>query len=136
MPTTRTRTPRVNRTRTGQSRARQLASAATLLPLAIGLAGNVSSPKAARSHPSSGGAGVNHPIAISCTLPFAPIERRHSIDDTCGADGNSDPSTQARQAAQNEAKNNFCASNPPVNIDFDVLHQLQQEAANVTTFGS
>jgi len=143
MATTRTRTPGVNRTRTGQSRTRtgnsrtrQLASAATLLPLALGLAGNMSSPNATRSHPSAAGAGLNHPIAIACTLPFAPIQRHHSIDDTCGADGNADPSTKARQAAQNEAKNNFCASNPPVNIDFDVLHQLQQEAASVTTFGS
>jgi len=115
-----------------------LASAATLLPLAIDLAGNVSSPSAAASHPAAGGGGLHHPIAITCALPFAGIQSHHSIDDTCAATGNADSSTEAgkRRAAQNQAKNNFCASNPPVNIDFDVLHQLQQEAASVTTFGS
>jgi len=136
MPTTVRRTRRSSPQ--GQSRSRKLASAATLLPLAIGLAGNVSSPNTTRAHPATTTGGLNQPIAISCTLPFAPIQRHHAIDDSCPATGNSNLSTDAgmRQAAQNQAKNNFCAANTPVNIDFDVLHQLQQEAAKVTTFGS
>jgi hypothetical protein len=92
-----------------------------------------------RSHPThGGGGGLNQPIAISCALPFEAIKQHHAIDDSCSATGSANPSTVtgSRQAAQNQAKNNFCASNTPVNIDFDVLHQLQQEAANVTTFGS
>lgn len=138
MANTYRRTPRTSAT-TRQSRSRKFASAATLLPLAIGLAGNMNSPMAARHHPTpgGGGGGVNNPIAISCTLPFETIKQHHAIDDSCPATGSSDPSTNtgARQAAQNQAKNNFCAANAPVNIDFDVLHQLQQEAASVTTFG-
>lgn len=108
-----------------------------MLPLAIGLAANVGTPKPnARTHAASANT-VNSPITMSCSLPFAPIQRHHAIDDACPATGNSTPDTS--QAAQNEEKNNFCAANTPntpVNIDFDVLHQLQQEAAGVTTFGS
>jgi hypothetical protein len=138
MPSTQRRTRRTPIT-AGRSHSRKLTSAVALLPLAIGLAGNVSSPNRSQTHAAAGAiAKLNQPIAISCTLPFAAIEQHHAIDDTCGATGNSNPSTEAgqRQASQNEAKNNFCASNIPVNIDFDVLHQLQQEAASVTTFGS
>jgi hypothetical protein len=137
MATTQRRTRRTTPANTGPSRSRKLASAATLLPLALGLAGNMSSHKPA-PHPSPGGGTINAPIAISCTLPFASIRQHHAIDDSCPAIGNADPSTEhgKHQAAQNQAKNNFCASNTPVSIDFDVLHQLQQEAAKVTTFGS
>ncbi|MGA8763323.1 MAG: hypothetical protein WB562_10705 [Candidatus Sulfotelmatobacter sp.] len=121
----------------GQARRRKITSAATMLPLALGLAGNVntSHPAAGAHAGTSGGPGA--PISISCSLPFTPIQRHHAIDDACPATGNSKLDTP--QAAQNEAKNNFCAANTPnapVNIDFDVLHQLQQEAAKVTTFGS
>jgi hypothetical protein len=136
MATTQRRTRRTTNTSArSRSRTVRLAAAATLLPLALGLAGNMATTKTARSHPAP---PLNEPIAISCTLPFAPIEVHHAIDDSCSATGSSDPSTErgAREAAQNQAKNNFCASNPPVNIDFDVLNQLQQEAASVTTFGS
>jgi hypothetical protein len=105
-----------------------------MLPLALGLAANVGTPSTAKQARSSAGAGVNTPIAISCQLPFAAIKEHHAIDDSCPASGNSQANTP--QAAQNTAKNNFCASNKPVSIDFDVLHQLQQEAASVTTFGS
>jgi hypothetical protein len=117
----------------------KLASAATMLPLAIGLAANMGAPTA-KTHATSAST-VNSSIALSCSLPFAPIQRHHAIDDACSATGNSNPDTAQgeRQANQNAEKNNFCASNTPntpVNIDFDVLHQLQQEAASVTTFGS
>lgn len=110
-----------------------------MLPLAIGLAANMGAPTA-KTHATSAST-VNSSIALSCSLPFAPIQRHHAIDDACPATGNSKPDTAQgeRQANQNAEKNNFCASNTPntpVNIDFDVLHQLQQEAASVTTFGS
>jgi hypothetical protein len=108
-----------------------------MLPLAIGLAANVGAPKPAAKGHAASTSSVNSPIAISCTIPFAPIQRRHAIDDACPATGNSTPDTP--QAAQNEEKNNFCSANTPntpVNVDFEVLRQLQQEAAAVTTFGS
>jgi len=138
MATTQRKTGRTTSS-SGRSRSRAgMAAAATLVPLALGLAGNVSTPTASQPHPSPH--PLNEPIAISCTLPFAAIQRHHAIDDSCPAPGNADPSSSTdrvkREVAQNLAKNNFCASNAPVNIDFDVLHQLQQEAASVTTFGS
>jgi hypothetical protein len=116
-----------------QTRRRKLASAATMLPLALGLAVNLTTPKAAHRGGAAPAAGA--PIAVSYSLPFAPSQRHHAIDDAYSASGNSQPDSP--QAAQNEAKNNFCAASKPVNIDFDVLHQLQQDAASAgVTFGS
>lgn len=73
-------------------------------------------------------------MAAACTLPFNPIAQHHPIDDSCGPDGNG--SANSPQAMQNDAKNNFCASGAPIDVDFDVLHQLQEEAAKLVTFGS
>ena len=115
-----------------------LVHAATLLPLAIGLAGNLStSGVSPQARHRGGGGGVSAPPAISCTLPFDAIKQHHPIDDSCSADGAAQPDTP--QSAQNDAKNNFCASGAPVNIDVDVLHQLQQDVAKPgsgITFGS
>jgi hypothetical protein len=106
-----------------------LVSAATLLPLAIGMTGHLStsgvSPQA--RHRGGGGGGLVAPTSISCTLPFDAIKQHHPIDDSCSADGAAQPDTP--QSAQNNAKNNFCSTGAPVNIDFDVLHQLQADAA-------
>jgi len=107
-----------------------LATAATVLPLALGLA-STQLPSGRPAAPTQAGGGG---IQISCTLPFDQIKVQHPIDDSCTADGNGKPDTP--QAAQNDAKNNFCASGPPVNVTFDVLRQLQQEAATKVTFGS
>ena len=77
------------------------------------------------------------PLAVSCSLPFKRIQRLHLIDSCCGLSGSNEPDTP--QGAQNLAKNNFCATGTPVNIDFDVLHQLQADAAKPgsgITFGS
>ena len=114
----------------GSGRQRKLASAATMLPLALGLVGNVSSPPT-----PTAGHSVTAPAFISCTLPFDSIKQHHPIDDTCSADGSAQPDTP--QSAQNDAKNNFCATGTPVDIDFDALHQLQQDASNAgISFGS
>jgi hypothetical protein len=120
MPTRRsspTRTPA-----SGQTRRRRLTSAATMLPLALGLASNISRPSAG-PHAMRAGA----PTHIVCTLPFDSIKQHHPIDDSCTFDGAASADTP--QSAQNEAKNNFCSSGPPVNIDFAVLQQLQDDAA-------
>src|SRR5690349_12259842 len=80
--------------------ARKRATAATLLPLALGLAstqmpsGNLAK---TQSHVIGG-----PPIQIACSLPFDAIKLHHPIDDSCGLDGNADANTP--QAAQNEAK--------------------------------
>jgi len=108
-----------------------LLTASTLLPLAIGVAsgGLPSLPRATAT--AAAGKGFH----LSCTLPFDSIAQRHSVDDSCGPTGNAklpDP-----RALQNRAKNNFCAKGAAVNIDFEVLHQLQQDAEDRgVTFGN
>ena len=113
-------------TSSGPARRRGLATAATMLPLALGLAGNMSTPGVS-SQVRHGGGGVGAPPAISCTLPFDAIKKHHPIDDSCSSDGAAQANTP--QSAQNDAKNNFCSTGTPVNIDFDVLRQLQIDAA-------
>ena len=108
-----------------------LLTASTLLPLAIGLAsgGLPSLPHAAATAAAGGG------LHLSCTLPFDSIAQHHPVDDSCGPTGNAKPPDH--RALQNQAKNNFCATGLPVNIDFDVLHQLQQDAEDRgISFGS
>jgi hypothetical protein len=105
-----------------------------MLPLAIGLASNVpittprAVPAVARvARMTAGDIG-------SCTLPFDPIKQIHAIDSSCGAIGtaSTDP-----QAAQNTAKNNFCAPGPAVNLNFSNFAQLQQAAQDAgVPFGS
>lgn len=46
-----------------------------------------------------------------CALPFAGIAATHPIDADCGVMGKTGASTG--NAAQNQAKNNFCAANAP-----------------------
>src|SRR4030081_3493925 len=123
----RTRSSTATRTPTsGAARRRGLATAATMLPLALGLAGNMSTPGVS-TQARHGGGGGNTPIVTSCTLPFDTIKQHHPIDDSCTPDGGAQPNTP--QSAQNDAKNNYCSAGTPVNIDFDVLRQLQADAA-------
>lgn len=130
----RTRGSTATRTPTsGPTRRRRLASAATMLPLAIGLAGNMSAPTTS----TAPRAAVVSEASTACTLPFDSIKQHHPIDDSCSADGAAQPGTP--QAAQNDAKNNFCSSGTPVNITADVLRQLQADVAKPgsgITFGS
>jgi hypothetical protein len=57
-----------------------------------------------------------------CTLPFAAIAQKHDIDEDCEAAGSA---TNAAHRAQNEAKNNFCASGDPVRVTYVVFKRLQ-----------
>jgi hypothetical protein len=111
-----------------------LVAAATLLPVAIGMSGHLptQSPSTQARHKGGGG---NAPIVISCTLPFDGIKQTHSIDSSCQAPGTA---SSGPQAAQNEAKNNFCATGGPVNLNFSNFAQLQQaaESANIPFGGS
>ncbi|MGE5204017.1 MAG: hypothetical protein ACM3PW_00260 [Chlamydiota bacterium] len=111
-----------------RSRKKRLAAAASVLPLAIGLASTQLPSGRAVSAPSFG------KFVAACTLPFDAIKQQHPIDESCDLDGVAKPDTP--QARQNEAKNNFCAAGPPVDINFDVLHQLQTLAARRVSFGS
>ena len=67
-----------------------------------------------------------------CPLPapLADIAEVHSIDKTCSIRGFSQV---AEKIAESRAKNNFCASGPPVDVSYDVFKELQQavEAAHV-----
>jgi hypothetical protein len=100
-----------------------LVSAATLLPLAIGLA------PMARRHPPRPHVPVtpivSTAVGSSCTLPFDAIKQTHAIDSSCEASGTA---SSAPQASQNEAKNNFCATGTPVSLNFNNFAQLQQAA--------
>lgn len=131
----RTRGSTATRTPTsGPTRRRGLAAAATMLPLALGLAGNMSTPGVS-TQARHGGGGGNTPIIISCALPFEAIKQTHAIDSSCEAPGTG---SAGPQAAQNEAKNNFCATGSPVNLNFNNFAQLQQaaESANIPFGGS
>ncbi len=110
------------------ARKKRIVSAATVLPLAIGLA-STQLPSGSGAPPVSG----TGRMPTACTLPFQPIAQHHPIDNSCGPDGNGQASSP--QAAQNDAKNNFCASGAPVDVDFDVLHQLEEVAERRVTFG-
>ena len=103
-----------------------LVSAATLAPLAIALL----TPKTRPTEPAVSRAAM----VSTCTLPFASIQQHHPIDDSCGPEG---VATKTPQIQQNQAKNNFCATGVPVDIDFDVLHELQRDAEDQNiSFGS
>jgi len=108
-----------------RKRVHPLVSAATLAPLAVALI----TPQLSRKHvpPATPSAPVVT-AGASCTLPFEGIKQHHPIDDSCSFDGAANPDTP--QSAQNEAKNNFCSTGAPVNIDFDVLRQLQKDASD------
>ena len=115
-------------------RVHPLVAAATALPLAIGL---LPPPKATVKPSGTGGAAAVSEARPSCTLPFDPIKQHHPIDDSCSVDGSASQNTP--QSAQNEAKNNFCSTGTPINIDFGVLQQLQKDvekAGSGVTFGS
>ncbi len=109
-----------------------LLAASTLLPVALGIA----SSQFPSARPQAQARRVSaQAFKLSCTLPFDSIKQIHPIDSSCGLTGNV-KLPQAR-ALQNSAKNNFCASGSPVNVDFEVMHQLQQDAENRgITFGS
>jgi hypothetical protein len=91
-----------------------------MAPLAIALLAPKTTAKHTTTHPST------TEVGSVCTLPFDSIKQHHPIDDSCDADGAAAPNTP--QSAQNDAKNNFCSTGTPINIDFEVLRQLQQDA--------
>jgi len=114
-----------------------LVSAATLAPIALGLLGNPHPSATPPATTMTAHRAVGGGISPACTLPFDSIKEHHPIDDSCSFDGSASPGIPL--AAQNEAKNNFCSATAPVNIDFDVLRTLQQDAAKPgsgITFGS
>src|SRR5437868_13886043 len=122
MVTRRVRTTRTTTATRSRRKPGGLAKAATLLPLAIGLAANMNTSGVKR--PQVTPAAI---VGQTCTLPFDAIKQSHAIDTSCPAGGTA---TSSAQAAQNEAKNNFCASGAPANLTFDHFPQLQRAAEN------
>ncbi|HEV2729614.1 MAG TPA: hypothetical protein VGV15_06245, partial [Terriglobales bacterium] len=109
-----------------------LVGAATLVPLAIGLFTPKTAPHVRRAGHVKHFAAAE--VGSACTLPFDAIKQEHEIDSSCDSAGSS---TSDAQAAQNEAKNNFCATSTPVSLNFDNFSQLQQAAENAgVSFGS
>lgn len=58
-----------------------------------------------------------------CALPFATIAQKHDIDRTCGPGGDTE---SGPHAAQNRAKNNFCATGLPVPVTYEIFKALQR----------
>ena len=105
-----------------RKRVHPLVAAAALGPLAIGLL----TPQTPATPVTPRGAVVSE-VGSSCILPFDSIKQTHEIDSSCQATGTASSDTQA---AQNEAKNNFCATGVPANLNFANFVQLQQAAEN------
>ena len=61
-----------------------------------------------------------------CKLPFASLSTKEAIDSKCGMSGN--PKNTPALAAQDTAKNNFCATGTPVVLTFDVYPAMQTAA--------
>ncbi len=64
-----------------------------------------------------------------CTLPFEALSKKEAIDSDCGMAG----ATKGKPAlaAQDTAKNNFCATGKPVVLTFDAYPGLQAAAEKV-----
>ena len=63
-----------------------------------------------------------------CKLPFAAISMKQPIDSKCGLSGS--PKNTTALAAQDAAKDNFCATGTPVVLTFDIYPALQAAAEN------
>jgi hypothetical protein len=75
-----------------------------------------------------------HGFDAGCTLPFDSIKQKHPIiDDSCSVDGSKRDGGELSQGklAENHAKNNFCATGPPVDISYDDLLQLETARQDV-----
>src|SRR5882672_3431089 len=59
-----------------------------------------------------------------CGLPFRGIAQERPIDRNCAASGSA---KLAGLRLQDKLKNNFCASGPPMGLDFDDFAHLQRE---------
>src|SRR5437868_15256238 len=61
-----------------------------------------------------------------CKLPFAAISTKQPIDSKCGLSGS--PKNSTALAAQDTAKDNFCATGATAALTFDVYPGLQTAA--------
>lgn len=79
---------------------------------------------------SMGTTAVAKGFVPGCELPFKDIAVKQSIDNICPIGG---AAKGGAQLAQDQAKNNFCATGDPVTVTFDTFSQLQSaaEAANI-----
>ncbi len=60
-------------------------------------------------------------------LPFAAIQQKHPIDQSCGIEGKA--TSPPNSKTQNRVKNNFCASGTPETFTPQMLIDLQQNTA-------
>ncbi len=104
-----------------QTRRRKLASAATMLPLALGLAANVGSPAKAPAPTAVTLSSTEGSVfAQTCSTPLFPTDTPTAMDSaSCSVSGNGGAETW-----QNEAKNNFCPSGDPSNPTLTSIPEL------------
>jgi hypothetical protein len=126
----------------GSTRRKKITSAATLLPLALGIAANMGGNATTPGQSVRGGTG---PIISSifkplCANPDFPSETATAMDgESCGLSGSG-----GAEANQNQAKNNFCATDPagelanPTLTSIPELVALQTKAQQIPdiNFGS
>jgi hypothetical protein len=65
---------------------------------------------------------------IACSVfPFEVIKKTRPVDGQCGLNGDANKKTDGPRAAQNEAKNNFCAGGTPVLATNFTFRHLQSD---------
>jgi hypothetical protein len=96
--------------------------ASTLIAvLALSRISGFGAPSEATGSPQDG-------FKLGCsTLPFEVIKKPRPIDDSCGIHGDTNRTADAPQAAQNAAKNNFCASGPAILVTNFTFRHLQDD---------
>lgn len=113
-----------------QARKRRLTAAASVLPLAIGLASNGLPSAQAPSAQSGEGQAIIQKGAFTpvCALPF-PGVRNSPADDRCGIQGGS---PDLSKQAESESKNDFCeATHTPEVFSYQQLLDLQSKSAGI-----
>ena len=112
------------------ARRARLASAASVVPLAIGLASTGLPSGKVPTAPSGNSQAIVQKSSFTpvCTLPFAGV-RNPPSDDHCGIQGGSSDPAKVEESI---AKNNFCApTRNPETISYQQLINLQAQSANV-----
>src|SRR5205085_113712 len=91
-----------------------------LLALCLASFVNTSTPAPPRARAQAGQA-----FAPGCTLPFDALKLAHPIDRQCPLGGDEGTDGNAPHRLQNEAKNDFCATNATVPVSYNVFVALQ-----------
>ncbi|HYY43471.1 MAG TPA: hypothetical protein VE775_12110, partial [Pyrinomonadaceae bacterium] len=90
----------------------------------------IASPSGSRRAPAQKG----QRFVPGCTLPFDRIKLAHPIDQQCPLGGDEGADGNAPHRLQNEAKNDFCATNKAVPVSYNVFVSLQTAVNKLKNF--